>query len=86
MMRPAERNLYLEVIVRTLNLQQAAEFLQLHPQTLRQKARAGEIPGARPGKSWCFLEDDLVEYLRSLYAPGRQVPQRAKKEHVRHAR
>lgn len=33
----------------TLNLQQAAALLKIHPVTLQEKARAGEIPGA-PGQ------------------------------------
>src|SRR6185369_7665566 len=31
-----------------------------------ERARAGIIVGAKPGKEWRFLEDDLVAYLRSL--------------------
>jgi len=52
----------------TLTLEEAARFLQLHPTTLAAKARSGEIPGAKPGKRWVFLEVDLVEYVRSHYA------------------
>jgi excisionase family DNA binding protein len=51
----------------TLNLEQAAELLKLHPQTVLQRARSGEIPAAKPGKCWVFIEDDLINWLRSLY-------------------
>jgi hypothetical protein len=34
----------------TLNLQAAAKFLHIHPVTLQEKARAGEIPGAKIGQ------------------------------------
>ena len=51
----------------TLNLQEAARFLKIHPVTLQEKARAGEIPGAKIGKCWVFVEIDLVEYIRSQY-------------------
>ena len=61
--------------MKTLNLQQAALFLHVHPETLRQAARSGRIPGAKVGRAWVFLEDDLAGYLRSLYAPPRQVLQ-----------
>ena len=44
----------------TLNLEQAAAFLNMHPVTLQAKARAGEIPAAKPGKCWTFIQDDLV--------------------------
>ncbi|KAB2308493.1 helix-turn-helix domain-containing protein [Betaproteobacteria bacterium SCN2] len=53
----------------TLDLFAAAELLHIHPVTLRNKARAGEIPGAKIGKSWVFLEVDLIEHIRSQYAP-----------------
>jgi excisionase family DNA binding protein len=51
----------------TLTLEEAARLLQLHPTTLAAKARSGEIPGAKPGKRWVFVEVDLVEYVRSHY-------------------
>ena len=51
----------------TLNLKQAAVFLKMHPVTLQSKAKAGEIPGAKPGKSWVFIDEDLANYIRSQY-------------------
>ena len=51
----------------TLTLLQAAELLKIHPVTLQEKARAGEIPGAKPGKCWVFIEVDLLDYIRSQY-------------------
>ena len=59
--------------MRTLDLQEAAEFLRVHPETLRQLARTGKVPGAKVGRAWVFLEDDLVQYLRSLYPQPRQA-------------
>lgn len=53
----------------TLTLKQAAAFLKLHPEEVRRRARLGLLPGAKPGKSWVFLEDDLVVWLRSHYKP-----------------
>ena len=38
--------------MQTLDLHQAAAFLKIHKETLRRKAASGEIPGAKPGKSW----------------------------------
>ena len=60
---------------RTFNLREAADFLKMHWQTLRRKAKAGIIPGAKVAKEWVFVEDDLVNYVRSLYPQPRQVPQ-----------
>ena len=68
--------------MRTLDLGEAAAFLKLHPQTVRRLARTGVLPAAKPGRRWCFLEDDLVRYLRSLYAPERQVPQGVHRENL----
>jgi hypothetical protein len=51
----------------TLDLQQAAELLRIHPVTLQAKAKAGEIPGAKIGKCWVFVEVDLIDHIRSQY-------------------
>ena len=61
--------------MRTLGLQEAAEFLRCHPEELRRRAKAGQIPGAKVGRAWVFLEDDLADYLRSLYSQPRQALQ-----------
>jgi hypothetical protein len=53
--------------MRTLNLQQAAEFLKIHPVTLGDKARTGEVPGAKIGKCWVFVDIDLIDYIRAQY-------------------
>lgn len=53
--------------MRTLNLEQAAAFLHMHPYTVMQKVHTGEIPAAKPGKRWVFIEDDLADYLRGQY-------------------
>ncbi|MBA3660352.1 MAG: helix-turn-helix domain-containing protein [Gammaproteobacteria bacterium] len=53
--------------MKTLTLQEAALFLKMSAESLRLKTASGEIPGAKPGRRWCFREDDLAEYLRSLY-------------------
>jgi hypothetical protein len=59
--------------MRTFTLKQAADFLKIHPEELRRRAKAGRVPGAKAGKCWVFLDVDLAEYLRSLYAARRQA-------------
>jgi excisionase family DNA binding protein len=54
-------------MTRVLTLTEAAVFLHITPEGLRKKAIKGEIPGAKIGKRWCFLENDLVECIRSFY-------------------
>lgn len=60
--------------MRTFNLDEAARFLRMSPNVLRERARRGDLPAAKPGKAWVFLEEDLVAYLRRLYAETRQAP------------
>lgn len=55
----------------SMNLEQAANFLKLHPEELRRRAKTGKIPAAKIGKCWMFLTNDLVEFVRSQYS--RQV-------------
>jgi hypothetical protein len=61
--------------MKTLNLTEAAQFLKLHPEEVRRRAKAGIIPGAKLGKRWAFIEDDLADHIRSLYACTRQALQ-----------
>jgi hypothetical protein len=60
-------------MMETLDLEQAAHFLKLHPEELRRRAKAGLVPAAKVGKCWVFLEPDLADYVRSLYAVPRQA-------------
>ena len=53
--------------MKTLNLQQAAELLLIHPVTLQSKAKAGDIFGAKIGKCWVFVDVDLIDYIRTQY-------------------
>jgi excisionase family DNA binding protein len=62
-------------LMKTLGLHEAAAFLHCHPEELRRRAKAGSIPGAKVGRAWVFLEEDLAAYLRSLYAQPRQALQ-----------
>lgn len=55
----------------TLDLYEAADYLKMHWQTLRAKAKSGTIPGAKLGKRWVFLAEDLADYLRAHYSGSR---------------
>jgi excisionase family DNA binding protein len=57
----------------TLGLHEAARYLHCHPEELRRRAKAGRIPGAKVGRAWVFLEDDLAQHIRSLYPNPRQA-------------
>jgi excisionase family DNA binding protein len=56
-----------------LDLNEAAGFLRMNAETLRRKAKSGEIPGAKVGKQWVFIDEDLAAYIRSQYASPRQT-------------
>ena len=47
-----------------LTLLEAANLLRMHPVTLQAWARAGKAPAAKLGKSWRFIRDDLLAWLR----------------------
>jgi hypothetical protein len=61
--------------MRTLSLVEAAKFLRMHPEELRRRAKIGAIPGAKAGRAWVFIDEDLAAYLRSLYPERRQALQ-----------
>jgi Helix-turn-helix domain len=59
--------------MKTLNLREAASFLHMHPEELRSRAKRGLIPGAKVARRWVFIEDDLAEFVRSLYPVKRKA-------------
>jgi hypothetical protein len=66
--------------MQTLDLKKASTLLKLHPQTVLQRARSGEIPAAKLGKCWVFIEEDLVNWIRSRYnRPQQDVGQGGQK-------
>lgn len=48
----------------TLNADDAAALLHAESETILQYARSGELPGTRIGKSWVFMRDDVIAFLR----------------------
>ena len=49
---------------RTLDLHEAADFLKISESTAQEKAASGEIPGAKIGRAWVFLAEDLIDWLK----------------------
>jgi excisionase family DNA binding protein len=49
-----------------LDSQQAADLMHIHPETLKRRARRGDIPGIRFGKVWRFRASVLDAYVRNL--------------------
>lgn len=53
--------------MKTLGLDEAAEFLHMSAYSLRSMAEAGKVPGAKTGPKgyrWVFTDEALEEYLR----------------------
>lgn len=50
--------------MKTLDIDECAEFLKINRTTASELAASGELPGAKIGRAWVFIEEDLVEYLR----------------------
>jgi len=53
--------------MQTMTLIEAAGFLKMHPEELRRRTKRGIIPGAKAGRAWVFIDEDLAEWLRSQY-------------------
>ena len=61
--------------MKTLDIDECAEFLKINRTAASEMAVTGDLPGARIGPAWVFLEDDLVEYLRTLIRHQRRERQ-----------
>jgi hypothetical protein len=63
--------------MKTLDIDECAEFLKINRIAASEMAATGNLPGARIGSAWVFLEDDLVDYLRTLIRHQRRDRQAA---------
>lgn len=54
--------------MKTLNIEEAAQFLGAHKETIRRLAASGEVPGVKIGRSWRFIEQDLAMHIRNKYS------------------
>ena len=51
-------------IMKTYDINEAADFLKIDRSTALELASVGTLPGAKVGRAWVFMEDELVAYLR----------------------
>ena len=58
-------SMYQVPIQRGFQVDEAAKYLGMHPQTLREKSDAGEIRCRRVNKHRLFLLEDLDSWLES---------------------
>ena len=47
----------------SLDSQEAARLMGVHPETVKRRARRGEIPGIKLGKLWRFRASALDSYI-----------------------
>jgi excisionase family DNA binding protein len=46
-------------------VEEIANYLSLHPYTIRRLARDGKIPAFRAGGQWRFRKDDIDQWSKS---------------------
>ena len=46
----------LERVRRTMNVEEAADYLRMPLNTLYMKLQKGEVPGSKPGKRWGLVQ------------------------------
>jgi len=49
----------------TFDIDSCAEFLNVNRTTILELAGNGELPGARIGRAWVFLKEDVIDFLRA---------------------
>jgi excisionase family DNA binding protein len=69
--------------MKTLDIDECAEFLKVNSMDVCEMVGTGELPGARIGRAWVFLEDDLVDYVRTQIRIQRRERQSAQLEKQR---
>ena len=53
----------MERVRRTMNVEEAADYLRMPLNTLYMKLQKGEVPGSKPGRRWVLYSDELDKYL-----------------------
>ena len=69
--------------MKTLDIDECAEFLKVKSTDVSEMVGTGELPGARIGRAWVFLEEDLVDYVRTQIRNQRRERQSAQFEKQR---
>lgn len=67
-------------IIETLGVTEVAALLHAETETVLLYARRGELPGTRIGKSWVFMRDDVLAFLRKHIAADTEARRRNKEK------
>ena len=54
-----------------LDVKDAAELLKLHPETVRDMARRGDLIASKTGRVWRIKESDIEAYLKKHSNEGK---------------
>jgi excisionase family DNA binding protein len=63
---PLHFSTLIDYIMKTYDINEAADFLKIDRSTALELAHVGTLPGAKVGRAWVFMEDELVAYLRDV--------------------
>lgn len=55
-----------------LTVEETAEKLKAHPETVRDWIRKRELSGVKLGRSWRVRESDLQEFVNARLIPAKQ--------------
>ena len=50
---------------RSMNAEEAADYVRMPLNTLYMKLQRGEVPGCKPGKRWVLFSDELDKWLEA---------------------
>lgn len=53
-----------EAVSETIGIEEAAVMLRMSESALQRKAKAGKVPGAKIGREWVFVHEDLLALIR----------------------
>ena len=48
-----------------LTAEEVAEYLRIHPYTVRRLVRAGKLPGFKVGGQWRFRKDEIDSWSKT---------------------
>lgn len=51
----------------SFDIKEAADFLKIHPESLRRLAVNGAVPARKVGKRWVFICEHLADYVSGRY-------------------
>ena len=73
--------LSMKELVKAFNAEEIAEYLRLHPYTIRRLAGEKKTPAFRAGGQWRFRKDDIDQWSKS-YPFVKRHPARSRNKYV----